>query len=257
MDTETGYFGGKQYAITGSVCFFEFDSDFPMARHSAYDYVSNTKNIKFVVRAVYTVGNYDCMLPQNPQVGQSHAHTFFPDMFSYEFHLDGTIDVSVRASGYFQGQYAKGNEEYGYRVHDALSGSMHDHTLNFKADFDILGTANTAQLTSFVPVNQKYIWSDTPRQTMKLQREFVESEDDSRLIWNRATQYRIVNTDCPNKLGEYRGYRILPTDGQYYRIQTTLRDVSPFLLLHCKTKADLYPSLEQARHTLRTISLVI
>jgi primary-amine oxidase len=107
-------------------------------------------------------------------------------MFSYEFHLDGTIDVSVRASGYFQGQYYAGNEEYGYRVHDALSGSMHDHTLNFKADFDILGTANTAQLTSFVPVNQKYIWSDTPRQTMKLQREFVESEDDSRLVWYLA-----------------------------------------------------------------------
>ena len=90
---------------------------------------------------------------------------------------------------------------------------MHDHTLNFKADFDILGTANTAQLTSFVPVDQSYIWSEKPRQTMKLQREFVESEDDSRLVWNRATQYRIVNTDYPNNLGEYRGYRILPTDG--------------------------------------------
>lgn len=100
---------------------------------------------------------------------------------------------------------------------------MHDHTLNFKADFDILGTANTAQLTSFVPVNQIYVWSDTPRQTMKLQREFVASEDDSRLIWNRATQYRIVNTDCPNKLGEYRGYRILPTDGEQYCVLYQLR----------------------------------
>lgn len=125
-------------------------------------------------------------------------------MFSYNFQLDGTIDVSVRASGYFQGknrrvdisietsahhypkslgQYYQGNEEYGYHVHDALSGSMHDHTLNFKADFDILGTANTAQLTSFVPANVKYKWSDAPRQTMKLQRDFVESEDNSRLIW--------------------------------------------------------------------------
>lgn len=134
-------------------------------------------------------------------------------MFSYEFYLDGSINVQVRASGYIRGQYSDGNEEYGYRIHDALSGSMHDHTLNFKADFDIAGTANTAQLTEFVPVDQKYIWAPEGRQTMKLQRKFVESEDDSRLIWNRATQYRIVNTDKPNKLGEYRGYRLLPTDG--------------------------------------------
>lgn len=134
-------------------------------------------------------------------------------MFSYEFYLDGSIQVQVRASGYIRGQHYLGNEEYGYRIHDALSGSMHDHTLNFKADFDIVGTANTAQLTTFVPANEKYVWSPQPRQTFKLQREFVESEDDSRLIWNRATQYRIVNTDKCNKYGEYRGYRILPSDG--------------------------------------------
>jgi primary-amine oxidase len=194
MDTTTGSHNGKVYTTKNSVCFFEFDSDYPMARHSGYDYISNTKNIKFVVRAVYTVGNYDYM-------------------FSYEFFLDGSIQVQVRASGYIQGQYYEGNEEYGYRIHEALSGSMHDHTLNFKLDLDILGTANTAQLTTFVPANERYIWSPQPRQTMKLQRQFVESEDDSRLIWDRETQFRIVNTDKPNKLGEYRGYRILPSDG--------------------------------------------
>lgn len=49
---------------------------------------------------------------------------------------------------------------------------------------------------------------------MKLEREFIESEDTSRLNWgsNAATQYRVVNTDTPNKYGEYRGYRILPVD---------------------------------------------
>src|ERR1700761_7862675 len=90
---------------------------------------------------------------------------------------------------------------------------MHDHTLNFKADFDILGTANTMQLTKIVPVAQSYIWSEQPRNTIKLQRDFVETEDNSRINWNRDTQYRIVNTECPNEFGEYRGYRILPVDG--------------------------------------------
>ena len=134
-------------------------------------------------------------------------------MFSYEFYLDGSIKVSVRASGYIAGQSAVGNKDYGYDVHGGLSGGMHDHTLNFKADFDILGTANSMQLTSFVPVNEKYPWSPEPRETLKLKREIVESEDNSRLNWNRATQYTVVNTDRPNVWGEYRGYRIMPADG--------------------------------------------
>ena len=50
---------------------------------------------------------------------------------------------------------------------------------------------------------------------MKLVRHEIESEDESRLMWsaNGATQYRIVNTEKPNKYGEYRGYRVLPSQG--------------------------------------------
>lgn len=154
------------------MCFFEFDGDFPIARHSGGD-IAVRKNIYFVVRSIYTVGNYDYM-------------------FSYEFYLDGSIKITVRASGYIQGQGAVGNHEYGYAVHQGYSGGMHDHVLNFKADFDILGTANTMQLTSFVPTNQKYGWSPEPRETFKLKRELIKSEDDSRLDWDRATQYTVV-----------------------------------------------------------------
>ena len=136
-------------------------------------------------------------------------------MFSYEFYLDGSIKVSIKASGYIQSAYYANNEDYGYQIHDALSGSMHDHVLNYKADFDILGMENTMQMTTFTPVTESYVWSDRPRNMMKLKRSFVESEDTSRLNLdgNEATQYRIVNTDKPNKYGEYRGYRILSADG--------------------------------------------
>ena len=176
-----------------AACLFEFDADYSMQRHSTQ---SNTKNIYFVVRSISTVGNYDYM-------------------FSYEFYMDGSIQISVRAAGYIQSAYYAANEDYGYHIHDALSGSMHDHVLNFKADFDILGTANTMELVTVKPVTQNYVWSDQPRNTMKLFRHEVESEDESRLKWqqNGATQYRIVNKDKPNKFGEYRGFRILPSQG--------------------------------------------
>lgn len=71
------------------------------------------------------------------------------------------------------------------------------------------------ELVTVTPVTENYVWSDQPRNTMKLVRNEVESEDQSRLKWagNGATQYRIINKDKPNKYGEYRGYRILPSQG--------------------------------------------
>jgi primary-amine oxidase len=152
-------------------------------------------------------------------------------MFSYEFYLDGSIKVSVRASGYIQSAYYAKNGDYGYQIHDALSGSMHDHVLNYKADFDILGEANTMQLTSFVPTTENYVWHDRPRKTMKVERSFIENEDDGKLYYgaNGATQFRVVNTDVPNKYGEYRGYRILPAEGTCH-LTVEVRYIGPLCL---------------------------
>jgi primary-amine oxidase len=92
---------------------------------------------------------------------------------------------------------------------------MHDHVLNFKADFDILGTSNTMELVTVTPTTEKYVWSDQPRNTMKLVRHDVASEDESRLYWaqNGQTQYRIVNKEKTDRYGECRGYRIVPSQG--------------------------------------------
>lgn len=93
---------------------------------------------------------------------------------------------------------------------------MHDHVLNFKADFDILGTANTIQLMRNTPVTTTYPWSgNKTRNTMKLTRSFVASEDESRLDWdaNGQTQFLVVNRDETSAHGEYRGYRVLPSSG--------------------------------------------
>ena len=48
---------------------------------------------------------------------------------------------------------------------------------------------------------------------MKLQRSFLTSEDQGKLDWslNGATMYTVVNKDKQNDLGEYPGYRIMPS----------------------------------------------
>ncbi|KAL2856687.1 copper amine oxidase [Aspergillus pseudoustus] len=191
------YKSEETHTHVDSLCLFEFDADYPAARHSTSDFVTVTKNVYFTLRTVSTIGNYDYM-------------------FSYTFHMDGTIGVEVRASGYIQSAYYANNQDFGYQIHDSLSGSMHDHVLNFKADFDILGTDNTVELTSVVPVEKTFTWNgNKTRSTMHLKREMIETEDDGRLNWgfNGQTQIHVINQDEKNKYGEYRGYRILPSSG--------------------------------------------
>ncbi|KAL7796312.1 amine oxidase catalytic domain-containing protein [Trichoderma afarasin] len=153
-----------------------------------------TKNIAFIVRSVSTIANYDYML-------------------SYTFFLDGSIEVSVRASGYILGRFSANNEEYGWTIHDNLSGSIHDHVLTYKADIDIFGEKNSLQKVEFVPVTTEYPWSNgAKRNTMKIQKSFIQNENETKINWapNGAATYAIVNKEARNTLGEYPGYKFSP-----------------------------------------------
>lgn len=118
-----------------SICLFEFEKDYPIQRHSTTTYLSVTKNIMFILRSVATIGNYDYQ-------------------FTYEFYQDGAIKIIVRASGYIQAAYWAHNGDYGFKINENLSGSMHDHVLNFKLDMDVEGTANSLIKTEFVPTTE-------------------------------------------------------------------------------------------------------
>ncbi|KAJ7032822.1 copper amine oxidase [Mycena alexandri] len=179
-----------------NICLFESDPGYLMQRHSSSNYLALTKNIVFTLRSVSTVGNYDYN-------------------FDYVFALDGSIETVVRASGYIQSAYYAKNNNYGYRVHDALSGSMHDHVLNWKVDIDVLGTANSFVEHKIVPVDVKYPWANQTRSTMQLQRVRIENEANARLSWpqNGGAMFLVENSDKPNKYGEPRGYKIAPSRG--------------------------------------------
>ncbi|KAH7393640.1 copper amine oxidase [Cadophora sp. MPI-SDFR-AT-0126] len=179
------------------ICMFEINEDLPIQRHSGPGFTSITKNIAFKLRSVTTVGNYDYQT-------------------TYEFRMDGSITVGARASGYIQGAYATKNEEYGFNIYDNLSGSMHDHVLTFKADFDILGEKNSLQKVEFVPTTETYVWNDgKPRNTMKAKKSFIATEDEAKINWspNGNSMYAVVNKDAKNKYGEAPGYRFMPAAG--------------------------------------------
>ncbi|KAK6910889.1 hypothetical protein I203_104924 [Kwoniella mangroviensis CBS 8507] len=178
------------------ISIFEHDLGHPIQRHSTQTYVSVTKGIALTVRSISTVGNYDYN-------------------FDYNFFTDGTIETVVRASGYIQSAYYAKNDEYGYHIHDGLSGSMHDHALNFKVDFDILGTNNTLVKHVIEPVEKEYKWRKGVSNTMHMVRKEVANEDEGKMNWsaNGQEQVIVVNKDAPNKYGEPRGYKIMPSRG--------------------------------------------
>lgn len=130
---------GPQFlTFPNAICLFEYDQGYPIRRHyhTTAGTTSVAKNIAFTVRSISTVGNYDFL-------------------FEYNFFLDGGIEVSARASGYISAAYYAGNEDYGFKIHDFLSGSLHDHMFTFKADLDIAGEKNSVQKIEFTPETVK------------------------------------------------------------------------------------------------------
>ena len=70
---------------------------------------------------------------------------------------------------------------------------MHDHSLLFKADIDILGTSNSIANHTIYPVAESYPWSHgETRNTMKLARSYVESEDDGKINWAANAQTMLM-----------------------------------------------------------------
>jgi primary-amine oxidase len=119
----------------------------------------------------------------------------------------------VQASGYIQSAYYANNEEYGFKIHDNLSGSMHDHVLNWKVDVDILGTENTVATSEFIATTEKYAWSgEKERKTMKIKKGWITNEDEAKINFdpNSAKSFTVVNKEVKNKYGEYRGYKVHP-----------------------------------------------
>ncbi|TVY81016.1 Membrane primary amine oxidase [Lachnellula suecica] len=195
--------GGTSLTRSNSICVFEYTADHVLQRHTSEEHVSISKNTYLVVRSVSTMGNYDFTI-------------------DYIFYLDGTIEVKVRASGFIWAAFYSANSEstqaneYGYRVHEALATSMHDHVLNFKVDLDVAGTSNTFLRVGVEPTTKTYSWEDkssTPRNTMHLVERKVEKKTGLNWPSNSREMYMVVNEGSKNAWGEKRGYRITPGTG--------------------------------------------
>lgn len=203
---EAIYLPATTFSATGmmtrkrAICIFEQDSGRPISRHLGFERseFGAVKGYQLVVRSVATVGNYDYL-------------------FEYIFHIDGTIEVRVSASGYLlSGFWDDEQGAYGSKIWNTTLGSLHDHVINFKVDLDVGGTQNSLLKTSLSQevVTQPWFDDDWGEEVIqqKITREYIDNEDEALLRFPTNFQggYTIVNTDETNKWGIPRGYAIHP-----------------------------------------------
>lgn len=193
--------GGKTETHPQSICIFESDSGFPVARHRTgasneygFSRLGVVKGSALHVRSIATIGNYDYM-------------------FNYAFHVDGSMEVELRASGYLQSSPFYANQtNFGPRVGQGTQGSFHDHIIVYKADFDIVDTENALEVTELVVKNQSQPWF--PELGVFEQMEYDVSQKDKEEMFNWApngqAMYAVVSKDKKNKWGVNRGYRLVP-----------------------------------------------
>ncbi|PGH13252.1 hypothetical protein AJ79_03811 [Helicocarpus griseus UAMH5409] len=185
-----------------ALCIFETDPGVPLSRHRSsdrgsrwgFDDLGVIKGNALVTRTVVTVGNYDYM-------------------FDYAFNIDGSLEISVRASGYLQASpYYKTQKKWGPRIQQGTQGSLHDHILTWKADFDIVDSANSFEISKLVAVEQSQPWFPELGgfEQIELQTRYLEKEDRFNYEPNNQAIYSVVNRDKKNAWGENRGYRIIP-----------------------------------------------
>ncbi|KAL2412723.1 Copper amine oxidase vicK1 [Exophiala dermatitidis] len=185
-----------------AICIFEQDTAFPLSRHrygsSAGNYpfskLGVIKNSVLVIRAIATVGNYDYL-------------------FDYHLGLDGSFEVEVRASGFLQSSfYYPDQKKFGPRIAPATQGSLHDHILTWKADFDVVDTANSFEISELVVVNQSQPWFPELGEFEQFEMNISYLETEKRFNWepNVKSMYTIVNQNETNVWGEKRGYRVVP-----------------------------------------------
>ncbi|KAK8029243.1 hypothetical protein PG991_006299 [Apiospora marii] len=190
--------GTSLRTIDRAICIFETDLGTPLTRHNVYgQWEQSTKGSKLVVRMIATLGNYDYL-------------------WDYGFAVDGSLAVDARASGYVQANYYRPDDagRWGPRIGETISGTMHTHVMNFKADFDLVDPRNSFRRTDLVVENVTQPWYPERGvfETMRYDIGDIASEASGLLDLppNGQSMYTVVNKDRPNAWGEPRGYRIVP-----------------------------------------------
>ncbi|XP_033750640.1 putative amine oxidase [copper-containing] [Pecten maximus] len=183
-------------------CIFELNTGDPHRRHYNYEPLSQTsyegmESILLVFRTILTVMNYDYVI-------------------DFRFFQNGAFQVRVVSTGFISTSYYRPEEDpYGYRLHDFIIGSLHQHLVHFKVDLDVMGTSNRFETLNIEPESVDNIWSKVEGQKYH-QTKFSHNLKSDELSaaykydFNSPKYLTFYNNRSTNKYGIPRSYRMLP-----------------------------------------------
>lgn len=182
-------------------CLFELNTGHPLRRKNSNSdfhgkFYEGLENVVLVLRSIVVVVNYDYII-------------------DFVFYANGVIQVKTMSTGYILANaYSPEELPYGFQVHDFITGNLHHHTFNFKADLDIKSRSNrfeTLDIEMEHAHNQFSSVQDAIYLQNKVKKNLRRNELDAALQYNfTAPKYLLFYSEKDkNKYGNPKAYRIL------------------------------------------------
>ncbi|XP_059150325.1 putative amine oxidase [copper-containing] [Physella acuta] len=184
--------------LDSTFCLFEINNGYPLRRHSSYEkeagsFYGGMLDSVLTLRSALTLGNYDYII-------------------DFIFHQNGILEFRLMSTGYIlPAYYANKKGDYGFRLHDYITGSLHHHMAHFKVDLDVGGTSN------------RYETLDVVRETVRLKsrphvkyyqnkvvRKLKTTEKAAVYDYHfKKPKYLLVHNDAKRtKYNQLKGFRI-------------------------------------------------
>ncbi|KAH3835608.1 putative amine oxidase [copper-containing] [Dreissena polymorpha] len=192
---------GEPYYVDRAFCVFEQNTGIPLRRHLTSSGTSKKvyegmMDIVLTLRTILTVANYDYI-------------------FDFIFHQNGALEVKASSTGYILTTFAfDGEDDYGFRLKDHITGNIHHHMFHFKVDMDINGAENRFETLEITPVDvDNTQWSNAANakySQTKLVKKLIRYELEAAVDYDFSTPKYLTfyNKDVTTATRVPRAYRL-------------------------------------------------
>lgn len=189
----------KPQEIRKAVCLFEMNTAIPLRRHfdndhaGGYRFYGGMPGSVLILRTITTAYNYDYV-------------------FDYVFHPNGVIEVRVSTTGYVQAtHWTSAEKPYGYQIYKGVAGTLHDHIMNYKVDFDVVERKNSYETIDIEIENITNPWYPGRYHVQKVLKRSIKNTEKASLFtynFDRPKYLNFLSERSRNSNGVNRGYRI-------------------------------------------------
>jgi primary-amine oxidase len=185
---------GDPITISNAICIHEEDYGILWKHFDSHTFTTEVRRSRrLVVSSIHTVGNYEYG-------------------FYWYFYLDGTLQMEVKLTGILQTMGVPPGETpvYSTLIAPQLGAPVHQHLFCFRLDFDIDGVENSVYETelSGAPPGEDNPYGNALVPTARL----LARESEAQRVADpaRGRQWRVVNPNRLNSVGQPTGYRLAP-----------------------------------------------